>query len=144
MTAKLKIKKGDRVIVTAGRDKGKTGEVLKIITKNNRVLVQGVNMVKRHQRPTQTAHKNCKQRRLNLLPRVEVRQFQLRSLPCSELMPQSLMTSLIKHRSTSGNRTVAEQFGFHTRLGAECNRISLVSFARGNTVTSLERLLQTS
>ena len=55
MTAKLKIKKGDRVIVTAGRDKGKTGEVLRIITKNNRVLVQGVNMIKRHQRPTQTA-----------------------------------------------------------------------------------------
>ena len=55
MAAKLKIKKGDRVIVTAGRDKGKTGEVLKIITKNDRVLVQGVNMIKRHQRPTQTA-----------------------------------------------------------------------------------------
>jgi len=55
MTAKLKIKKGDRVIVTAGRDKGKTGEVLRIINKNNRVLVQGVNMIKRHQRPTQTA-----------------------------------------------------------------------------------------
>ena len=54
MTAKLKIKKGDRVIVTSGRDKGKTGEVLKILTKNNRALVQGVNMVKRHQRPTQT------------------------------------------------------------------------------------------
>ena len=54
MVAKLKIKKGDRVIVTAGRDKGKTGEVLKIITKNDRVLVQGVNMIKRHQRPTQT------------------------------------------------------------------------------------------
>jgi large subunit ribosomal protein L24 len=55
MAAKLKIKKGDRVIVTAGRDKGKTGEVLRIINKNNRVLVQGVNMIKRHQRPTQTA-----------------------------------------------------------------------------------------
>ena len=55
MAAKVKIKKGDRVIVTAGRDKGKTGEVLRIINKNNRVLVQGVNMIKRHQRPTQTA-----------------------------------------------------------------------------------------
>ena len=54
MTAKFKIKKGDRVIVTSGRDKGKTGEVLKILTKNSRALVQGVNMVKRHQRPTQT------------------------------------------------------------------------------------------
>tara|TARA_B100000315_G_C14202214_1_gene418152 strand:- start:161 stop:484 length:324 start_codon:yes stop_codon:yes gene_type:complete len=54
MAAKFKIKKGDRVIVTAGRDKGKTGDVLKINTKNSRVLVQGVNMVKRHQRPSQT------------------------------------------------------------------------------------------
>jgi large subunit ribosomal protein L24 len=55
MAAKSKIKKGDRVIVTTGRDKGKTGDVLKIITKTNRVLVQGVNMMKHHQRPTQTA-----------------------------------------------------------------------------------------
>ena len=54
MATKFKIKKGDRVIVTAGRDKGKTGDVLKINTKNSRVLVQGVNMVKRHQRPSQT------------------------------------------------------------------------------------------
>ncbi len=53
MAAKLKIKKGDRVIVTAGRDKGKTGEVVKVLIKDNRVLVQGINMVKRHQRPTQ-------------------------------------------------------------------------------------------
>ena len=53
MAQKLKIKKGDRVIVTSGRDKGKTGEVLKILTKNNLALVQGVNMAKRHQRPTQ-------------------------------------------------------------------------------------------
>ena len=54
MPAKFKIKKGDRVIVIAGRDKGQTGDVLKVNTKNDRVLVQGVNMVKRHQRPTQT------------------------------------------------------------------------------------------
>jgi len=55
MPAKFKIKKGDRVIVIAGRDKGQTGDVLKVNTKNDRVLVQGVNMVKRHQRPNQTA-----------------------------------------------------------------------------------------
>jgi len=53
MAAKLKIKKGDRVIVTAGRDSGKTGEVLKLVPKNNRALVQGVNMIKRHQRASQ-------------------------------------------------------------------------------------------
>ena len=48
-----KIKKGDRVIVTTGRSKGKTGEVLKVLPKENRAIVQGVNVVKRHTRPTQ-------------------------------------------------------------------------------------------
>jgi len=48
------IKKGDRVIVTTGRDKGKKGEVLKVFPKEDRALVAGVNMVKRHQRQTQT------------------------------------------------------------------------------------------
>jgi large subunit ribosomal protein L24 len=49
------IKKGDRVIVTTGRDKGKKGEVLKVFPKEDRALVAGVNVVKRHQRQTQTA-----------------------------------------------------------------------------------------
>ncbi len=49
-----KIKKGDKVIVRTGRDKGKTGEVLRVLRADNRALVQGVNMVKRHTRPTQT------------------------------------------------------------------------------------------
>ena len=47
------IRKGDRVVVTTGRDKGKKGEVLKVFPGENRALVQGVNMVKRHQRQTQ-------------------------------------------------------------------------------------------
>ena len=47
------IKKGDRVIVTTGRDKGKKGEVIKIFPKEERALVGGVNVVKRHQRQTQ-------------------------------------------------------------------------------------------
>ncbi len=54
MARKLKIRKGDRVIVTAGRDRGKTGEVLKVVPKNNRAIVQGVNMIKLHQGPSQT------------------------------------------------------------------------------------------
>ena len=48
-----KIKKGDKVIVTTGRDRGKKGEVLKVFIEENRALVAGVNMVKRHQRQTQ-------------------------------------------------------------------------------------------
>lgn len=52
---KLKIKKGDKVLVLAGRDKGKSGEVLKALPDRNRVIVQGINISKRHQRATQTA-----------------------------------------------------------------------------------------
>ena len=48
MAIKFKIKKGDKVIVITGRDKGRTGEVLRVLRTRNRVLVQGVNMVKRH------------------------------------------------------------------------------------------------
>jgi large subunit ribosomal protein L24 len=48
-----KIKKGDRVIITTGRDKGKKGEVLKVFPKEDRALVSGVNMIKRHTRQTQ-------------------------------------------------------------------------------------------
>ena len=48
-----KIKKGDRVIVTTGRDKGKKGEVLKVFPKDNRAIVSGVNTMKRHQKTTQ-------------------------------------------------------------------------------------------
>jgi len=47
-----KIKKGDKVVVTTGRDKGKRGEVLKVAPKDGRVTVQGVNIVKRHTRPS--------------------------------------------------------------------------------------------
>jgi large subunit ribosomal protein L24 len=48
-----KIKKGDRVVVLTGRDKGKTGNVSKVFPKENRVLVDGINIVQRHTRPTQ-------------------------------------------------------------------------------------------
>ncbi len=47
-----KFRKGDRVIVLTGRDKGKRGEILKMIPKDEKAVVQGVNQVKRHQRQT--------------------------------------------------------------------------------------------
>lgn len=50
MPVKLKIKKGDRVVVIAGKDKGKTGNVLTVTPKNNKAVVQGINVVKRHTR----------------------------------------------------------------------------------------------
>ncbi len=53
MAKKFKIRKGDKVIVTTGREKGKTGDVLRVLRSEDRVLVQGVNMVRRHQKPSQ-------------------------------------------------------------------------------------------
>jgi large subunit ribosomal protein L24 len=48
-----KIKKGDRVMVLTGKDKGRQGAVLKVMPKESRVVVEGLNMVQRHTRPTQ-------------------------------------------------------------------------------------------
>ena len=49
-----KIKKGDKVVVLTGRDKGKEGEVIEVRPSEDRVVVRGVNVVKRHQRPSMT------------------------------------------------------------------------------------------
>ena len=49
-----KIKKGDKVVVLAGRDKGRDGEVLEVIPKDGRAIVRGINMVKRHTKQSQT------------------------------------------------------------------------------------------
>ena len=49
----MDLRKGDKVIVIAGRDKGKTGEIQKVIPELNRVVVEGVNIRKKHQKPTQ-------------------------------------------------------------------------------------------
>jgi len=55
MADKLKVKKGDRVIVLTGRDKGRTGEIVKALPRENRVIVSGINMVKRHTRASATS-----------------------------------------------------------------------------------------
>jgi large subunit ribosomal protein L24 len=55
MVKKFKIRKGDKVTVTTGRDKGKVGEVVSVLRKDARVVVRGVNLVKRHTRPTQSS-----------------------------------------------------------------------------------------
>lgn len=49
-----KLKKGDQVVVLAGRDKGKTGEIVKVMPSDGRAIVSGINMVTRHTRQTQT------------------------------------------------------------------------------------------
>lgn len=55
MTApKMKMRKGDKVIVMVGKDKGKRGQVLKMLVNERKAIVQGVNMVKRHTKPSQS------------------------------------------------------------------------------------------
>jgi len=49
---KLKIKKGDKVVVITGRDKGKSGEVKRVLPAENRVVIEGVGTVKRHTKPS--------------------------------------------------------------------------------------------
>ncbi|MCQ4934818.1 MULTISPECIES: 50S ribosomal protein L24 [Anaerotignum] len=49
--ANLKLKSGDKVVVTTGKDKGKQGKILAVDIKNNRVLVEGVNMISKHTKP---------------------------------------------------------------------------------------------
>ena len=49
-----KIRKGDKVVVIAGKDKGRTGEVLRVMPKDDKALVRGVNLVRRHQKQSQT------------------------------------------------------------------------------------------
>ena len=55
MAQKFKIRKGDKVVVTTGREKGKSGEVIEVIRSEDRVLVQGVNMVTKHVRASQAS-----------------------------------------------------------------------------------------
>ena len=55
MASKFNIKKGDRVVVTTGREKGKDGEVIEVRRADSRVLVRGINMVKKHIRPSQAS-----------------------------------------------------------------------------------------
>jgi large subunit ribosomal protein L24 len=49
-----KIRKGDKVVVLAGKDKGRTGEVVKVMPKDDKAVVRGVNLIRRHQRQTQS------------------------------------------------------------------------------------------
>lgn len=53
---KTKLRKGDLVVVTTGKDKGKEGKILLLDRKNNRVIVEGVNFISKHQKPNQQAH----------------------------------------------------------------------------------------
>lgn len=64
--AKMKIKKGDQVIILAGKDKGKKGEVVTSMPLQQRVVVKGVNVVKKHVRPTQFDAGGIKEQELSI------------------------------------------------------------------------------
>ena len=53
MPKRFRLRKGDDMVVISGRDKGKTGSILRVIRSEDRVIVDGINMVKRHTRPSQ-------------------------------------------------------------------------------------------
>ena len=53
MRPKLHVKKDDTVVVLTGKDKGKSGKILKVIPKKMRVIVEGINIIKKHQKPSQ-------------------------------------------------------------------------------------------
>jgi len=53
----MKIKKNDNVIIIAGKDKGKKGKVVRVLVQKNKVIVDGVNMSKKHQRPRKSGEK---------------------------------------------------------------------------------------
>jgi large subunit ribosomal protein L24 len=52
--SKLKVKKGDKIVVLTGKDKGKTGEIKKVMPSDNKVIVQGINVQTKHRKPSQT------------------------------------------------------------------------------------------
>lgn len=55
----MKIKKGDNVIIIAGKDKGKKGKIVRVLVKQGKVIVEGANMSKKHQRPRRSGEKGA-------------------------------------------------------------------------------------
>lgn len=56
----MKLKKGDNVIIITGKDKGKKGKIVVVLVKENKVIVEGINMMKKHQRPRKSGEKGSK------------------------------------------------------------------------------------
>lgn len=56
----MKLKKGDNIIVITGKDKGKKGKITKVLVSENKVIIEGINMMKKHQRPRKSGEKGSK------------------------------------------------------------------------------------
>lgn len=53
----MKLKKGDNIIVITGKDKGKKGKIVRVLAQDNKIIVEGINMMKKHQRPKKSGEK---------------------------------------------------------------------------------------
>lgn len=53
----MKVKKGDNVLIIAGKDKGKSGKIVRVLVSKDKVVVEGINMLKKHQRPRKSGEK---------------------------------------------------------------------------------------
>jgi len=79
MAEQLKIKKGDEVVMLSGKDRGRRGKILKVLVKSGRVVVEGLNLVKKHRRPKKQGEKG----EIVLLPRaVDISNVALRCPRC--------------------------------------------------------------
>lgn len=56
----MRLKKGDNIIVITGKDKGKKGKIVKVLVQKNKVVVEGINMMKKHQRPKKSGEKGTR------------------------------------------------------------------------------------
>jgi large subunit ribosomal protein L24 len=96
-----RVKKGDTVYVISGKDKGKTGTVIQVLPETDRVLVQGINMVTKHQRPTQREP--------------EGKRFQKEApLHLSKVMPVDPSTgkpTRVKHKTEDGKKVRVAKSG---------------------------------
>jgi len=78
---KFKIKKGDSVVVIAGKDKGKTGRVERVLPKEGKVVIEGINLVKKHIRPSQ---KNPKGGIIEIVKPIDVSNIMVRCSKCNK------------------------------------------------------------
>lgn len=53
----MKLKKGDNTIIITGKDKGKKGKIIRVLVKENKIIIEGLNMMKKHQRPKKSGEK---------------------------------------------------------------------------------------
>lgn len=100
----MKVKKGDLVKILTGKDRGKTGKILKVISEGKKVIVEGLNIVKKHNRPRREGEKG---------QRVEIP----RAIPASNIMvvcPKCGKTSRIGYK-----RTGEEKFRFCKKCKSE-------------------------